>query len=138
MLSHFRHIQLFTTLQTITTKLLYSWNFPGKSIGVVASTPPSGDLPDPGIKPESLMSPALVGGFFTTAAPHGKPFYRAYPPISNSALQPSDQESDNNNKPFYIFAKNLQGQLLLVCLMEVLGAFTYIVSYDPSEPYSVI
>ena len=28
--------------------------------------PPPGDLPDPGIKPMSLMSPALAGGFFTT------------------------------------------------------------------------
>ena len=28
--------------------------------------PPPGDLPDPGIKPESLMSPALAGGCFTT------------------------------------------------------------------------
>ena len=26
-----------------------------------------GDLPDPGIKPASLMSPALAGGFFTTS-----------------------------------------------------------------------
>ena len=26
----------------------------------------SGDLPDPGIKPMSLMSPALAGMFFTT------------------------------------------------------------------------
>ena len=30
--------------------------------------PSSGDLPDPGIEPESLMSPALAGGFFTTSA----------------------------------------------------------------------
>ena len=29
---------------------------------------PPGDLPDPGIEPESLMSPALAGGFFTTCA----------------------------------------------------------------------
>ena len=27
-----------------------------------------GDLPDPGIKPVSLVSPALAGGFFTTSA----------------------------------------------------------------------
>ena len=26
--------------------------------------PPPGDLPDPGIEPESLISPALAGGFF--------------------------------------------------------------------------
>ena len=30
--------------------------------------PPPGDLPDPGIEPESLMSPALVSRFFTTSA----------------------------------------------------------------------
>ena len=30
------------------------------------STP--GDLPNPGIEPMSLTSPALVGGFFTTSA----------------------------------------------------------------------
>ena len=30
--------------------------------------PPPGDLPRPGIKPASLKSPALAGGFFTTRA----------------------------------------------------------------------
>ena len=34
--------------------------------------PPPGDLPDPGIKPASLASPALAGGFFTTAAAAAK------------------------------------------------------------------
>ena len=29
--------------------------------------PPPGDLPNPGIKPTSLMSPPLAGGFFTTS-----------------------------------------------------------------------
>ena len=29
--------------------------------------PTPGDLPDPGIKPTSLVSPALAGGFFTTS-----------------------------------------------------------------------
>ena len=29
---------------------------------------PSGDLPNPGIEPVFLMSPALAGGFFTTTA----------------------------------------------------------------------
>ena len=29
--------------------------------------PTSGNLPDPGIKPGSLKSPALAGGFFTTS-----------------------------------------------------------------------
>ena len=30
--------------------------------------PPPGDLPNPGIKPQSLMSPALAGEFFITSA----------------------------------------------------------------------
>ena len=37
--------------------------------------PPPGDLPDSGIKPMSLESPALAGRFFTPA-PSGKPSYR--------------------------------------------------------------
>ena len=31
------------------------------------ASPPAGDLPDPGIKPMSLMSPALAGGLFITS-----------------------------------------------------------------------
>ena len=31
--------------------------------------PTPGDFPDPGIKPTSLVSPALAGRFFTTAPP---------------------------------------------------------------------
>ena len=34
--------------------------------------PPPGGLPNPGIKPVSLASPALAGRFFTTVPP-GKP-----------------------------------------------------------------
>ena len=30
--------------------------------------PSPGNLPNPGIEPASLMSPALAGGFFTTSA----------------------------------------------------------------------
>ena len=36
--------------------------------------PPPGNLPNPGIKPMSLSSPAWAGGFFTIAPP-GKPIY---------------------------------------------------------------
>ena len=36
------------------------------------SFPSPGDLPDPGIKPASLASPALAGGLFTFM-PLGKP-----------------------------------------------------------------
>ena len=36
--------------------------------------PPPGDLPDPGIEPESPTSPALAGGLFTTSATWEAPY----------------------------------------------------------------
>ena len=42
-------------------------NFPGQEYWSGSPFPPPGDLPDPGIKPESPASPTLAGGFFTTA-----------------------------------------------------------------------
>ena len=36
--------------------------------------PPPGDLPNPGIEPVSLTSPALAGGFFTTWEAAGNVF----------------------------------------------------------------
>ena len=47
------------------TRLLCPWDSPGKNTGMGGPCPPPGDLPDPGIKPASLTSPALPGRFFT-------------------------------------------------------------------------
>ena len=43
--------------------------FPGQEYWNGVSFPSLGDLPDPGIEPTSLTSPALAGGFFTTGPP---------------------------------------------------------------------
>ena len=48
--------------------------------GLPFATP--GDLPDPGLEPMSLMSPALAGRFFTTASP-GKPLLLSYSRFSS-------------------------------------------------------
>ena len=37
-----------------------------------------GDLPDPGFEPESLVSPALAGGFFTTVLLYWEARFFAY------------------------------------------------------------
>ena len=44
---------------------------PGSSVHGIfqPSFPTPGDLPDPGIEPESLASAALAGGFVTTGTP---------------------------------------------------------------------
>ena len=49
-------------------KLLLPWDSPGKNTGVGCRVLHQGNLPDPGIRPASLMSPALAGRFFTTSA----------------------------------------------------------------------
>ena len=45
-----------------------SMGFSGQEYWSGLLCPPPGDLPNPGIEPLSLMSPALAGGFFTTSA----------------------------------------------------------------------
>ena len=57
------------TLWPAATRLLCPWDFPGKNTGVCCHFPSPGDLPDQEIEPESPVSPASAGGFFSTLAP---------------------------------------------------------------------
>ena len=68
MLSHLSQVQLFVTLWTIACQVPLSMGFSRKEYWNGLPCPPPGDLPDPGIKPVSLTSPALTGRFFTTRA----------------------------------------------------------------------
>ena len=66
--------KLLQLCPTLCNPMHYS--LPGSSVhGILqarilewVAVPFSGDLPDPGIKPVSLKSPALAGRFFTTSA----------------------------------------------------------------------
>ena len=68
MLSHFSSVQLFVTLWTIAHQAPLSMEFSRQEYWSGLPGPPPGDLPNPGIKPASLMSPALAGAFFTSGA----------------------------------------------------------------------
>ena len=68
MLSHFSHVQLFVTPWTVACQAPLSMGFSKQEYWSGLPCPPPGDLPNPGTEPESLMSPALAGGFFTTNA----------------------------------------------------------------------
>ena len=65
------HIQLWDPW-TVAHQALLSVEFSRQEYWNGLPFPSPGYLPDPGIKPTSLESPALAGGFFTTAPP-GKP-----------------------------------------------------------------
>ena len=65
MLSHFSCVQLFETLWTVAPLFM---RFSRQEYWSGLPCPSPGDLPDLGIKPASLMSPALAGRIFTTSA----------------------------------------------------------------------
>ena len=74
------HVRLFATLQTVARQAPLSMGFSRQEYWSGLPCPPSGDLPHTGIKPTSLASLALAGGFFPTGAT-GKPLEYPCPSI---------------------------------------------------------
>ena len=75
MLSHFSHVPLFSTLWTIACQDPLSMGFSRQEYWTGLLCPLLGDLPGPGIELESLMSPVLAGGFFTTSSTWEAPIW---------------------------------------------------------------
>ena len=67
MLSCFSHARLFVTLCTVAHQAPLSIGFSRQEYWSELPCPPPGNLPDPGIKPKSPVSPALAGGCLTTS-----------------------------------------------------------------------
>ena len=67
-LSHFSHVRLFVILWTVAHQDPLFMGFSRQEFWSGLPCPPPRDLPNPGIEPVSLKSPALVGGFLTTSA----------------------------------------------------------------------
>ena len=67
MLSCFSCVQLFAILWTVALQDPLSVGFSRQEYCSGLPCPPPGDLPDPGIKSTSLVSPGLAGRFFTTS-----------------------------------------------------------------------
>ena len=65
MLSHFSHVQLCDSMDCSQPGSSVQGILQARILECVAMPPK--DLSDPGIKPTSLMSPALAGRFFTTS-----------------------------------------------------------------------
>ena len=62
-LSHFTHVQLFATPWTTACQAPLSMGFSRQEYWSGLPCSPPGDLPNPGINPASLLSPALAGRF---------------------------------------------------------------------------
>ena len=68
MLSRFSRVQLCATVWTVAHQAPCPWGFSRQEQWRGLPCPPSGDLPNPGIEPTSLMFLGLAGGFFTSRA----------------------------------------------------------------------
>ena len=68
MLSHFCRVQLIATHGLQPSRLHCSWNSPGRNTGMGCRALLQEIFPTHGSAPLFLMSPALVGRFFTTTA----------------------------------------------------------------------
>ena len=62
------HVRLFATLQTVAHQAPLSMGFSRREYWRVLPCPPPGDLPDSGVEPMSLMTPALAGRLSTDSA----------------------------------------------------------------------
>ena len=76
----------FVTPWTVALQVPLSKGFPRQEYWSGLPLPSSGDLPDPGIEPES---PELAGGFFTLEPP-GKSLLLGQVPALKNHLQYSD------------------------------------------------
>ena len=68
MLRHFSCVRLFVTLSTVVCQAPLPMRFSRQEYWHGLPFPPPGDLSNPGIEPESLMSPVSAGRFCITSA----------------------------------------------------------------------
>jgi len=73
---------LWSTMVHYNPQALLSMEFSRQEYWSGLPFPPPGNLPDPGIKPTSLASPALAGRFFTSSTTwEALKCYNTLPPV---------------------------------------------------------
>ena len=106
-LSHFSHVQFFVNPWTVARQASLSMGFSRQAYWSGLPCPPPGDVPNPGIEPVSLMSPALAGGFFTTSG-H---LYLVEKPVNSQNFGNPTQKGD------LTLFRNLQSSAVLVIIV---------------------
>ena len=106
LLNCFTHVLLLVSLWTVALQAPLSLGFSRQECWSGWPCSPAGNLPDPGIKPTSLMPRALAGRFFTTSARLPQIFS---PPRHHLPLEPAS-----------CFWKGLVCQLSFSCCNKLL------------------
>ena len=90
-LSRFSCVWLFVTPWAVACQAPLSMGFSRQGHWTGLACPSPGDLPNPGIKPTSLMSPALAGGFSWGIQPNKK---KTWPTRGNKVMAPLVQSEE--------------------------------------------
>ena len=85
-LNHVSLVRLFVASWTVACQAPLSPGLSRQDYWSGLPFPSPGDLPDPGIEPMSLESPALAGGFFTTSATMANGLNECWPPGSGGQV----------------------------------------------------
>ena len=72
------HVRSFRTPWSVAQQAPLSMEFSRQEYWSGLTFPPPEDLPHPGFEPQSLVSPALAGGFFTTVLLYWEARFFAY------------------------------------------------------------
>ena len=99
--SRFSHFWLCATLWTVAHQAPLSVGFCRQDFWSELPCPPPGDLSNPEIKPTSLASPALAGGFFTTSSIWEEPKLNIME--FENGLCVSQQETESNSRGSWDF-----------------------------------
>ena len=94
--SCFSRVQLFVTIQISACQAPLSIGFSRQEYWPGWPSPPPGNLPDRGIKPTSLTSPAFASGFFTTTAT-GEAYESESHSVMSNTLRPNGVYSPWNS-----------------------------------------
>ena len=95
-----RHLPSHYSHPTTHFVILCPWDSSGKNTGMdCCPLPPPGDLPNPGVKPKSLTSPALAAGFFTTSTSWEAHLYHKGQQMLHNRTPTTHQRADQQHIP---------------------------------------
>ena len=97
--SRFSRVQLLVTPWTVARQVPLSMGFSRQEYCSGLPFPPPGDLPNRGTKPQSLISPALAGRFFTTSVTWDAPATTEATTMRNLQLESSPRVTQLEESP---------------------------------------
>ena len=122
-------VRLFATLSTTAHQAPLSMGFPRQEYWSGLLFPFPGDLPYPGIKPTSLVSPALTGGFFATVASKTVLKIMNFLFKKNSMKKNNKSQLQSRDNSVYILSHLFSILKICTCVYRIMLCIVYVHVY---------